>query len=112
MLTYADVCWRMLTYAGVCLRMLTYAAGENPLEGVMRIKPDLVSRMLTYADVFWRMLAYAAGENPPEGVKRIKPDLVAPGAYLVAANSRGDPGAKAEALSYAMKALNCALIQP
>jgi hypothetical protein len=31
--------------------MRTYAAGENPPERVMRIKPDLVSRMLTYADV-------------------------------------------------------------
>ena len=58
------------------------------------------------------MLTYAAGENPPEGVMRIKPDLVAPGAYLVAANSRGDPGgANGEALSYAIKA-NCAVIVP
>ena len=58
------------------------------------------------------MLAYAAGENPKEGVMRIKPDLVAPGAYLVAANSRGDRGAKGEALSYATKALNSALVEP
>jgi hypothetical protein len=43
---------------------------------------------------------------------RIKPDLVAPGAYLVAANSRGDPGAKGGALSYVIKALNSALIEP
>jgi hypothetical protein len=68
--------------------------------------------MLTYAHACSRIRTYAAGENPPEGVMRIKPDLVAPGAYLVAANSRGDPGAKGGALSYVIKALNSALIEP
>jgi hypothetical protein len=56
------------------------------------------------------MRTYAAGENPPEGVMRIKPDLVAPGAYLVAANSRGDPAGAKGAHTSAFKSQRCAYV--